>query len=110
MNWGPWDAGMAARDDLAQRRDRTGIHAIPVPAGFDLLGSFMAADLTNAIVLPVDPARSRRACSAAADGADAADAAAGADRAAEILAAPADERLGPRRAGAARPDRRRARR
>src|SRR4029077_20319100 len=57
VNWGPWDAGMAARDDLAQRRDRTRVHAIPARAGFDLLGSFLAAGLTNAIVLPVDPAR-----------------------------------------------------
>ncbi len=90
VNWGPWAAGMAARDDLAQRRDRTGVHAIPVAAGFDLLGSLMTAEITNAIVLPMDPARAALLFAAGdADG----EAAADGDRSAEILAAPADQRL-----------------
>ena len=92
VDWGPWDAGMAARDDLTQRRERTGIHPIPVPAGFDLLGSFMAADLTNAIVMPVSPSRFS-AMFGGGDAADAADVGSPVDRGAEILAVASSQRL-----------------
>ena len=109
VNWGPWDAGMAARDDLAQRRDRTGVHAIPVRAGFDLLGSFLAAGLTNAIVLPVDPARAA-VMFGGADGAATADAAGGADRAGRDPGGAGRRAAGTGGAGRARPDRRGARR
>jgi amino acid adenylation domain-containing protein len=98
VNWGAWRAGMADREDLEKLRGRQGVHAIPVAAGLAVLGDLMAVDAIQAMVMPITPAQLSSGPSnpLMANFVEAAAAAAPEttrDRGAEILAAPATDRL-----------------
>ena len=61
INWGPWaEVGMAAREGRATRLAATGMAAIALEIGLEILGQAIASDRAQVGVLPVEPAAWQR--------------------------------------------------